>query len=257
MSPMSPSSHPVNRRFTIPYATPTRNLVSRLVESVPYYTPPPVPASLDRSKEDDLDRRMREQAYYEEIMGQPKTSIVDKITSAMQNKFLHRLLRSERWISSLLQMSENLPVSIMLLRATREFPVMYMNPAFCASFGHDARELIGESYLSVLLQLQNPTLTSLQHAHKFGPLVGEALVSAKKFEFMFYTYSTGDKLVPALAAMKPMFDQNGEYKFVLVCMLTLNVDGSSDYTNIVLMDHIFRLFPDHIVTCNAEAETLL
>lgn len=255
VSPSSPSGHS-NRRNTIPSATPVRNIIVSQ-ESVPYYTPPPVPSTLDRSKEDDLDRRMREQAYYDEVMGQPKTSIVDKITSAMQNKFLHRLLKSDRWMSSLLQMSESLPVSIMILRASREFPVIYMNPTFCSCFGHDARELIGESYLGVLLQLQNPTLASLQHAHKFGPLVGAALVAAKKFEFLFYTYSNGDKLVPALAAMKPIFDQNGDYKFVLVCMLPLNVVGTSDYTNIVLMDHVFNLFPDNIVTCDAEAEALL
>jgi PAS domain S-box-containing protein len=161
-------------------------------------------------------------------------------------KELDKLLIGTSWLNGLLTSVENLPVCVSLAAANREmsgFPLIYVNAAFETTTGYNRSEIIGQNcrFLQVGKKpghvAEPESIKRMTVALREGKPVKVAITNFRKDGSAFRN----------LLAMKPIFDSDGEYAFVLGIQFDIGVvDASAKKMKII--DDLFRVLPNTIMS---------
>ena len=161
------------------------------------------------------------------------------------SKELNKLLVGTSWLNGLLASVENLPVCVSLAAANREmagFPLIYVNAAFESTTGYPRSEIIGQNcrFLQVGKKpghiAETDSIARMTAALREGRPVKVAITNFRKDGTPFRN----------LLAMKPIFDSEGGYAFVLGIQFDIGVTDASA-KKMKIIDDLFRVLPNTIM----------
>ena len=169
----------------------------------------------------------------------------EQIQSRM-TKELNKLLVGTSWLNGLLASVENLPVCVSLAAANKEmsgFPLIYVNAAFESTTGYPRCEIIGQNcrFLQIGKKpghtAEVESIARMTAALKEGRPVKVAITNFRKDGSPFRN----------LLAMKPIFDSEGGYAFVLGIQFDIGVTDASA-KKMKIIDDLFRVLPNTIMS---------
>ena len=169
------------------------------------------------------------------------------------SKELDKLLVGTSWLNGLLASVENLPVCVSLAAANKEmpgFPLIYVNGAFETTTGYPRSEIIGQNCRFLQKgkkpghEAEKESIRRLTMALREGRAVKVAITNFRKDGTPFRN----------LLAMKPIFDSEGGYAFVLGIQFDI---GTSDASakKMKIIDDLFRVLPNTVMA-GATATTM-
>lgn len=175
----------------------------------------------------------------------PSTADGNVDIHSKMSKELNKLLVGTSWLNGLLASVENLPVCVSLAAANREmagFPLIYVNAAFESTTGYPRSEIIGQNCR--FLQLgkkaghvaETDSIARMTAALREGRPVKVAITNFRKDGTPFRN----------LLAMKPIFDSEGGYAFVLGIQFDIGVTDASA-KKMKIIDDLFRVLPNTIM----------
>jgi PAS domain S-box-containing protein len=169
------------------------------------------------------------------------------------SKELDKLLIGTSWLNGLLASVENLPVCVSLAAANKElpgFPLIYVNAAFESTTGYPRTEIIGQNCRFLQKgkkpghEAEKESIKRLSLALREGRAVKVAITNFRKDGTPFRN----------LLAMKPIFDSEGGYAFVLGIQFDIGTaDASAKKMKII--DDLFRVLPNTVMA-GATATTM-
>jgi len=135
--------------------------------------------------------------------------IVSQAIESVDDVELDRMLVGGDWLKSLMVAVEDLSLCVTLATAREErrgFPLVYVNKAFEAATGYAREEIVGQNCKF----LQGDTAEPEQVAK-----LTAALASAKPVKVALTNRRKDGSQFMNLLAMKPVFDANGVYSYVI------------------------------------------
>ena len=164
---------------------------------------------------------------------------INNMFQLMKTDEVKDLINAEKWLEPLLVCCEKLPIAISLSTTkTQGFPLIYVNKEFTNMTQFHNDDCIGKKCSF----LQGDTVEADQIT-----IMQEALRSAKPIKVQIANVRKNGENFSNLLAMKPIFDQDGEYRYVIAI--------SSDVTSVdttalrlSVAENILRLVPDMIFT---------
>ncbi len=152
-----------------------------------------------------------------------------------------RLSFHEYWLFQLVSFSEEFPFPISLATARfdrRGFPLVYVNKAFERMTLYERKEVIGKN--CKLLQShesENEKILKMSEALRYARAVKVVVTNQRKIGESFTN----------VVAMKPIFDQNGIYSYV-ICIHAEVTNYESIPYNISPLDDFLAIIPNVIST---------
>jgi PAS domain S-box-containing protein len=184
-----------------------------------------------------------------------------KAVTSFELGLLDGLLVSNRWLTSLIQISEHLPFSLNIASSCPkagnphvQFPILYANQAFLNTSGYERSDVLGQNCL-LLYQYQRRGNDS-----KIPRRMHDTLLRVQPVKEEVICHDKSGKACKSLVAMKPIMDQRGIFRYVLSFHFNLrpeaNREAYNHHASLLLMDQCLRLFPDTILSSpNEEIET--
>ena len=169
----------------------------------------------------------------------------DEDIQAKMSKELDKLLVGTSWLNGLLASVENLPVCVSLAAANKEmpgFPLIYVNAAFEATTGYPRSEIIGQNCRFLQkgkkpgYEAEKESIRRLTMALREGRAVKVAITNFRKDGTPFRN----------LLAMKPIFDEEGGYAFVLGIQFDIGTTDASA-KKMKIIDDLFRVLPNTVM----------
>jgi PAS domain S-box-containing protein len=159
---------------------------------------------------------------------------------------LDKLLIGTSWLNGLLTSVENLPVCVSLAAANREmsgFPLIYVNAAFETTTGYNRSEIIGQNCRFLQVGKKTGHVAEPESIKRMTV----ALREGKPVKVAITNFRKDGSAFRNLLAMKPIFDSDGEYAFVLGIQFDIGVvDASAKKMKII--DDLFRVLPNTIMS---------
>eukprot|EP00596_Hydrurales_sp_CCMP1899_P008846 CAMPEP_0119044798 /NCGR_PEP_ID=MMETSP1177-20130426/34668_1 /TAXON_ID=2985 /ORGANISM="Ochromonas sp, Strain CCMP1899" /LENGTH=351 /DNA_ID=CAMNT_0007015491 /DNA_START=254 /DNA_END=1309 /DNA_ORIENTATION=+ len=159
---------------------------------------------------------------------------------------LDKLLMGTSWLHGLLTSVENLPVCVSLAAANREmsgFPLIYVNAAFETTTGYNRSEIIGQNCRFLQVGKKPEHVAEPESIKRMTMALGEG----KPVKVAITNFRKDGSPFRNLLAMKPIFDSDGEYAFVLGIQFDIGVvDASAKKMKII--DDLFRVLPNTIMS---------
>ncbi|KAJ1422237.1 PAS domain-containing protein [Ochromonadaceae sp. CCMP2298] len=195
------------------------------------------PAELEVSAEDaeaGRDERL------DQLFQPSQRRIIDIVAQAMSSidkeEIEHMLLGGD-WLRSLTAAVEDLPLCVTLASARadrRGFPLVYVNKAFENATQYERKDIVGKNCNF----LQTATMETDQ-INKMS----EALRNAKPVKVALTNFrANGDPFINLLA-MKPVFDADGTYAYVLGVQYDIT-DRSSSVLQMQMVDDLLSILPN-------------
>jgi PAS domain S-box-containing protein len=175
-------------------------------------------------------------------------NLTSKAIANFEQGILDASLVHNKWLTSLIQCCEHLPLSMSIASASPSkpgFPLIYVNQNFMKIAGYEKSEIIGRNCR--FLQDETAEKESIQ-------LMRTALREAKPVKVYITNVTKDGKHFRNLLAMKPLFDQHGRYRYVLGCQFSLSNNGLFNHSNFILLSQILKIFPDTIVSAPHEED---
>lgn len=180
--------------------------------------------------------------------GDPALATGNEHIQSKMSQELNKLLVGTSWLNGLLASVENLPVCVSLAAANKEmagFPLIYVNAAFETTTGYPRCEIIGQNcrFLQIGKKpghtAEVQSISRMTAALKEGRPVKVAITNFRKDGTPFRN----------LLAMKPIFDSDGGYAFVLGIQFDIGVTDASA-KKMKIIDDLFRVLPNTIMSGN-------
>ena len=162
------------------------------------------------------------------------------------SKELNKLLVGTSWLNGLLASVENLPVCVSLAAASKEmsgFPLIYVNAAFESTTGYPRSEIIGQNCRF----LQNGKKAGHTAEVESIARMTSALRDGKPVKVAITNFRKDGTPFRNLLAMKPIFDSEGGYAFVLGIQFDIGVTDASA-KKMKIIDDLFRVLPNTIMS---------
>lgn len=163
--------------------------------------------------------------------------IIASAASSIDKKEIDSMLVNGDWLTNILATVEELPlcVSIATARSDRRgFPLIYVNKCFSEVTGYERNEIVGQNCKFLQSDKSEPEqvaklIDALSKAHPCKV----ALTNKRKdgSEFM------------NLLAMKPIFDSNGDYAYVIGVQYDISKEGAS-LKEIKMVDDLLSILPN-------------
>jgi len=164
---------------------------------------------------------------------------VNNMFQLMKTNDVKDLINSEKWLEPLLVCCEKLPIAISIATTkTQGFPLIYVNKEFTNMTKFQKEDCIGKK--CSFLQSDNSEAEQITKMQ-------ESLCNAQPIKVQLTNFKKNGEKFINLLAMKPIFDQDGGYRYVIA----LSSDVTSlDTTALKLSvaDNILKLMPDMIFT---------
>lgn len=168
----------------------------------------------------------------------------DEKQATMANE-LDKLLVSTSWLNGLLTSVENLPICVSIAAANKQmtgFPLIYVNAAFETITGYNRSEIIGQNCRFLQKGKEDNHIAEPESISRMT----ESLRDSKPVRVAITNFRKDGTPFRNLLAMKPIFDSNGDYAFVLGIQFDIgNKDASAEKMRIV--DDLFRVIPDTVM----------
>ena len=199
-----------------------------------------------RAQEAELAKAMIEVAAGTDPSTTSTLVVGEEDIHTKMSKELNKLLVGTSWLNGLLASVENLPVCVSLAAASKEmsgFPLIYVNAAFESTTGYPRSEIIGQNcrFLQVGKKAGHTaeveSIVRMTDALKEGKPVKVAITNFRKDGTPFRN----------LLAMKPIFDSDGGYAFVLGIQFDIGVTDASA-KKMKIIDDLFRVLPNTIMS---------
>ena len=151
------------------------------------------------------------------------------------------ILKSGTWISNFMAATDNLPFCIAIATANKQrygFPLIFVNKMFIKTSCYTYAEVIGQN--CKFLQQKEKAILEAEKEQRL--LLTEALRDAKPVKVIITNYrKTGEKFLNLLS-MKPIFDQLGNYRYVVSIQFEVN-DANSSMHMLSIADSLMDLLP--------------
>jgi PAS domain S-box-containing protein len=184
----------------------------------------------------------------QEVTDISEGNLTQKAVQNFEQGILDACLVGNKWLTSLIQCCEHLPLSMSLASASPSkpgFPLIYVNQNFMRIAGYEKSEILGRNCR--FLQDHKVEKDSIQ-------LMRTALREAKPVKVYITNITKDGKYFKNLLAMKPIFDQYGRYRYVLGCQFSLSNNELFNHSNFILLSQILKIFPDTIISCVDEED---
>jgi PAS domain S-box-containing protein len=169
-----------------------------------------------------LERKANGETGAVEIRGPTNTAVANgqlsvldaKFTEILDKRVVERALSAGSWLSGLLASVENLPVCVSLSTARKTrlgFPLIYVNKYFEDTTGYSQSEIIGQNCRF----LQKGKRDNDRSEQDSIDRLTKALRSATPVKVAITNYKKSGVAFRNLLAMKPIFDFNGNYSYVV------------------------------------------
>lgn len=161
------------------------------------------------------------------------------VVEALQNidsTELNCTVESGTWLDSLARMVENLPLPVSLATATggHGFPLVYVNKAFERMSGYNRNEIVGHNCR--FLQSASTEQGQVQ-------LLAEALRGAKPTKVALTNVRKDGTEFGNLLAMKPVFDSDGIYTYVVGVQCDIS-DPAVAHRTIRTVEDLLTILPN-------------
>ena len=157
---------------------------------------------------------------------------------------LEKLLVSRCWIHDLMGAVENLPICVSLADARASkgmgFPLAYVNTHFEQVFGYSRSDILGRNCRF----LQNDLSESNSIA-----VLSTALKAARPAKVQITNCRKDGSVFKNLLAIKPIFDQDGVYCYVLGLQFSVATEEEASI-KLVLLSNLLSMFPETVLETN-------
>jgi PAS domain S-box-containing protein len=168
-------------------------------------------------------------------------TLEEKMTLEFSN-----ILTDQSWLASLLLTVESLPLCVSVASAnktTRGFPLIYVNSFFEQTTGYSRAEILGQN-CRFLQNGREPgqvaeatSIARMSDALAYGRSVKVAITNFRKDGSSFMN----------LLAMKPIFDHEGNYAFVVGIQFDIGENYAAP-ERLKMVEDLLRALPDKIFT---------
>lgn len=152
-----------------------------------------------------------------------------------------KLLKSGiSWITNFMVATDNLPFCIAIATANKKrygFPLIFVNKCFIKSTGYDYSDIIGQN--CKFLQKKDHIIEEKEVTQRLA--LTESLRDAKPVKVVITNYRKNGQTFLNLLSMKPIFDQNGKYRYVVSMQFEVNDESSSNVLS--MADSLADLLP--------------
>ena len=174
-------------------------------------------------------------------------AVVDKVVDGLEEKMtgeFNTILKDQSWLASLLSTVESLPLCVSVAsanQASRGFPLIYVNAFFEHTTGYTRAEILGQNCRFLQQgkeegQCSEPTsISRLSEALGAGRAVKVAITNFRKDGTPFMN----------LLALKPIFDQAGNYAFVVGIQFDIGENYAAP-ERLKMVEDLLRALPDKI-----------
>jgi PAS domain S-box-containing protein len=165
-------------------------------------------------------------------------SSVDRIIESIPSMGLSSYLHSKFWLHCLFSTTEDLPVCISFAAASqsqRGFPLIHVNKMFETTTGYSKSEVIGKNCSF----LQSGGYSEPAQIEK----ISEALRNHTQIKVKLTNYRKDGSRFKNLLALKPIFDTDGKYCFVMGILIDCSAN-EADEEQIRLVNNLFYMLPN-------------
>lgn len=199
-----------------------------------------IEANTDRNNHVN-DRDSRLDILFSPTENSVSSSIADSTKSIDAAEIDHLLeSNSSEWMADILVAVENLPVCVSIASARQDrrgFPLIYINKQFTVTTGYDRGEILGKNcrFLQCDEETQVEQIQKLSIALRDRKPVKVAITNKRKDGTTFPNY----------LALKPIFDKNGDYSFIVGCQYDLSAKPIISKTqDLKLVDDVLSIMPN-------------
>nr|AML76724.1 putative LOV domain-containing protein [Synura petersenii] len=150
---------------------------------------------------------------------------------------VERLFGSGSWLATLLGAAEALPICVTLADASPTnpgFPLIYVNRVFESVTGYKRERIRGTN--CKFLQKDKSERDSIA-------LLSNALANAQPVKVAITNFTSDGKPFKNLLAMKPIFDMDGKYRYVVGVQFDISAPGSNAKV-MKMVDSLLSLLPN-------------
>lgn len=174
-----------------------------------------------------------------------------ELPSALSEKALMRdeftrFLHSNDWLKALVGSYEDIPVCISIASASadmRGFPLVYVNKCFEEITGYNRSEIIGQNCR--FLQTSN-THPALKAEPDSIARLSVGLHNGETTKVMITNFKKDGTPFKNLLALKPIFDEIGDYAFVVGIQFDCGQNDSNIAVKFQMADTFFNLVPNKV-----------
>ena len=177
---------------------------------------------------------------------QSKNEDLEQLLHTVDYLEIERILEYGSWLFAFIAAVENIPVCITLSTARKDrlgFPLIYVNRYFEYTTGHDRTSIMGASCRFLQRNRQGVAVTELDSVQR----ISQALHHAESSRVAITNYKRCGTPFRNLLAIKPVFDMNGEYQFVIGVQFDLSSIKANAYA-LRMTDNLMKMLPDVAVT---------
>ena len=163
----------------------------------------------------------------------------------MRKDEVKSLISDDFWLKPLIECCQKLPVCICICTADKArfgFPIIYVNKEFERITLYKQDEVIGRK--CSLLEDQYDLNNSISEQEQIVAL-STALKDAKPVQVALTNKRKDNSVFKNLLSMKPIFDQNGEYRYVISVQFDIT-DMKASGKKLQIANYIVDLLPDTI-----------
>jgi PAS domain S-box-containing protein len=163
--------------------------------------------------------------------------IVGQALASIDPVEIELMLVGGDWLRSLTSAVEDLPLCVTLASAREErrgFPLVYVNRAFEQATGYDRADIVGKN--CNFLQTDTSETQQIQK-------MSEALRNAKPVKVAITNYRKDGEPFINLLAMKPIFDAEGTYAFVVGVQFDIT-DKEASLVQMKMVDDLLSILPN-------------
>lgn len=179
-----------------------------------------------------------------------ETRTFNKALSSVDQLEIERLIRAGSVLSSILIAVERLPVCVSIATARRDrpgFPLIYVNSAFEKVTGYSRNEIVGQNCRFLQAGKAEPeVIERLSYALKHAQPVRAAVTNFRKDGMPFKN----------LLAMKPIFDEHGEYAYVVGVQFDVTQQDATP-AKFAFAEEVLRMLPNVFVSSMSSSNSTI
>eukprot|EP01041_Mallomonas_annulata_P012733 gene12733-26818_t len=169
---------------------------------------------------------------------------VDDVLATIDHFELPIIMRMDSWMFLLLSAMENIPISFSIATASSHrlgFPLVFVNKYFEVLTGYKRCDVIGETARFLQRNQSGQRMCETDSVNRMSYSLRNAHPTIVKIT----NYRKNGDSYHAFVAMKPIFDVNGEYRYVVSIQFDVTDDKAVDRAR-VLTDSLMKSIPNFI-----------
>lgn len=176
-----------------------------------------------------------------------KKNAICRAISSVDKREIERIIQAGSILTSIIAAVETLPVCVCISTARRDrpgFPLIYVNASFEKVTGYSRNEIIGQNCR--FLQGGKSEIDAIKR-------LTTALKNAKPVRTTITNFRKDGFPFKNLLSMKPIFDENGEYSYVIGVQFDVT-QADSTPAKLKLADDVINMLPNVIVSTSNDVD---